>query len=599
MSRRDFDVLRSPICAVLGHVDTGKTKILDKIRRTNVQDGEAGGITQQIGATFVPDTEILKTIGKVKKAQDFNLNVPGLLIIDTPGHEAFTNLRSRGSSICNIAILVVDIMHGMEPQTAESIELLRSRKAPFIIALNKIDRLNGWQRSPNAASQSTLKKQKPHTMQDFEDRWNRIKVQFAEKGLNTELWWENKNLREFVNVVPTSAHTGEGIPDLMYMLVMLSQRMLAKEIAFCEELECTVLEVKEVQGYGTTIDAILANGTLRQGDKIVVSGLDGAIVTTIRSLLMPQPLKELRVKNSYIQHKEVRAAQGVKIAARDLDKAVAGLPLMVARHEYEVPALVEDARSRLQATLNAIRTVDEGVVVQASTLGSLEALMTFLNSEKIPVSAVNIGPVHKKDVFRASIQLEREPKYALILAFDVPVDREAQAMADSEGIRIFTADIIYHLEEMFRAHMEEVKQRLREQHKHIAIFPCRVRILPDCIFNTRDPIVIGVHVDEGQIKQGTTLCIPSKGFLQIGVVASLEFDGQPVPVGRKGQDVCIKIEAVGGDKKMYGRHFDDKDILVSQISRKSIDACKAYFRDDLGKEDWKLMIKLKKLFQII
>lgn len=594
-------MLRSPIVAVLGHVDTGKTKLLDKIRRTNVQDGEAGGITQQIGATFIPGEEITKQTRAVKLAKTFELKLPGLLIIDTPGHESFSNLRSRGSSLCNIAILVVDIMHGIEPQTAESLEMLKKRKAPFIIALNKIDRLNGWQRSPNASFETTYAKQKQHTKQDFEDRYERIKLQFAEKGLNVDLWHnnvKNKTLTQFVSVVPTSAHTGEGVPDVLHLLCYLTQTVLAKQLAFSEELDCTVLERKEVRGYGMTIDVILANGVLHEGDTIVLCGLEGAIVTTVRSLLMPEPLKELRVKNAYTTYKEIRAAQGVKISARDLDKAVAGTPLLVAHNDAEIEVLREEQEERLETALKSIKTVDEGVCVQASTLGSLEALLEFLRTEKIPVSAVNIGPVNKRDVTRCTIQKERDPKYAVILAFDVPVTKDAQQMAKKEGVRIFEADIIYHLEENFRKHMKEVHERQREAHKHIAIFPCRLRILPTDIYSRRDPIIMGVHVEEGIVREGTPLCIPAKDKLRIGIVASVQFNNEDIELGKKGQDVCIKV-VPDGEKRMFGRHFDEKDELVSLISRRSIDATKAYFKEDLGKEDWKLMIKLKKVFDII
>ena len=597
--------MRSPLIAVLGHVDTGKTKILDKIRKTSVQDGEAGGITQQIGASFFPGAEVNRQISKVKAANNFNNRLPGLLIMDTPGHESFANLRDRGSSLCNIAILVVDIMHGLEPQTIESIGLLRDKKTPFVIALNKIDRITDWKATPNAPVQTTLRKQKGHTLDQYEILTQRAMLQMNEQGFNCALYYDNKdNSKTFtedttINVVPTSAHTGEGIPDLLFTLCRLTQQTLKKEVTFTGELNATVLEVKKIDGYGTTIDVILADGTLHEGQQMVLCGLEGPIVTTIRSLLMPEPLKEMRVKNNYRLFKSVPAANGVKIAARDLDKAIAGLKVHIARDDEHVEELKLEVMEDLEATLEKFKTKVKGVHVQCSTLGAMEALLCFLKVEKIPVSGLSIGPVNKSDVTRCSVQLTREPKNAMILAFDVPVERDAQIMADGLGIKIFTADIIYHLEEAFRTHVAEVKERERAQFASRATFPCRLKILPDCIFNARDPIVMGVQVTHGILKVGTPITVPGKGFCDLGVVLSIEIEHKPQETVGPGIDVCIKIDAAGGDKKLFGRHFDADDELISKVSRESIDAVKKYFREDLSKADWILMKKLKDVFEII
>lgn len=334
--------LRAPIICVLGHVDTGKTKILDKLRHTHVQDGEAGGITQQIGATNVPLEAINEQTKMIKNFDRENVRIPGMLIIDTPGHESFSNLRNRGSSLCDIAILVVDIMHGLEPQTIESINILKSKKCPFIVALNKIDRLYDWKKSPDSDVAVTLKKQKKNTKDEFEERAKAIIVEFAQQGLNAALFYENKDPRTFVSLVPTSAHTGDGMGSLIYLLVELTQTMLSKRLAHCEELRAQVMEVKALPGMGTTIDVILINGRLKEGDTIIVPGVEGPIVTQIRGLLLPPPMKELRVKNQYEKHKEVEAAQGVKILGKDLEKTLAGLPLLVAYKDDEIPVLKDE-----------------------------------------------------------------------------------------------------------------------------------------------------------------------------------------------------------------------------------------------------------------
>ena len=387
------------------------------------------------------------------------------------------------------------------------------------------------------------------------------------------------------------------------MLCKLSQTMLKRHILYTgpapEALNCTVLEVKKIDGYGTTIDVILADGELHEGDRIVLPGLEGPIDTEIRALLMHEPLKEMRVKNAYRQFKRVPAANGIKIAAKGLEKAVAGLALRVARDEEHAAELAEEMEDSIEEALSGLRTTERGVHVQASTLGSMEALLEYLRSEKVPVSGLSIGPVHKKDVTKCSVQLDKDRRLAMILAFDVAVEPAAQAMADSLGIRIFVAPIIYHLTEHFAAHQEEVRQQDRAANAHIATFPCRLQILgEENVFSRRDPIVVGVRVEEGQLKSGTPITVPGRDFCNLGVVSSLQFDGKPVEIAKKGEEVCMKIEAVG-EKKAYGRHFSHEDELVSRISRESIDAVKAFFKEDLAKADWQLMVKLKKLFQVL
>ncbi|XP_042573323.1 eukaryotic translation initiation factor 5B-like isoform X1 [Cyprinus carpio] len=600
MKNINFDKLRAPVVCVLGHVDTGKTKILDKLRHTHVQDGEAGGITQQIGATNVPLETILEQAKMVKNFDKENVKVPGMLIIDTPGHESFSNLRNRGSSLCDIAILVVDIMHGLEPQTIESINLLKEKKCPFIVALNKIDRLYDWKKSPDTDIVATLKKQKKNTKDEFDERAKAVIVEFAQEGLNAALFYENKDPRTFVSLVPTSAHSGDGMGNLIALLVELTQTMLARRLAHCDELRAQVMEVKALPGMGTTIDVILINGCLREGETIIVPGVDGPIVTQIRGLLLPPPLKELRVKNPYEKHKEVSTAQGVKILGKDLEKTLAGLPLLVAHKEDEIPVLRDELIRELKQTLNSIKLEEKGVYVQASTLGSLEALLEFLRTSKVPYAGINIGPVHKKDVMKASTMLEHDPQYAVILAFDVKIERDSQELADSLGVRIFSAEIIYHLFDAFTKYREDYKKQKQDEFKHIAVFPCKLRILPQFIFNSRDPIVMGVTVEAGVLRTGTPVCVPSKGFVDIGIVTGIEINHKSVDSAKKGQEICVKIEPIPGEApKMYGRHFEAVDIIVSKITRQSIDALKNWFRDEMQKSDWQLIMELKKTFEII
>ncbi|KAK2872056.1 hypothetical protein FQN49_002589 [Arthroderma sp. PD_2] len=602
LAAQSKDDLRSPICCILGHVDTGKTKLLDKIRQTNVQEGEAGGITQQIGATYFPVDALMQKTAVVNKDGKFDFKVPGLLVIDTPGHESFSNLRSRGSSLCNIAILVVDIMHGLEPQTLESMRLLRDRKTPFIVALNKIDRLFGWKKIDNNGFQDSLAKQSKTVQSEFKDRVNQTKLAFAEQGFNSELYWENKSMARNVSLVPTSAHTGEGVPDMLKLLVTLTQERMTNALMYLSEVECTVLEVKVIEGLGTTIDVVLSNGVLREGDRVVLCGLNGAIVTNIRALLTPAPMKELRLKSAYVHNKEVKAALGVKIAANDLEHAIAGSRLLVVNHDDDEDDLTDEVMSDLENLLSKVSRDNRGVAVQASTLGSLEALLEFLRTSKIPVANISIGPVYKRDVMRAGAMLEKAKQFAVMLCFDVKVDKEAQAYADENGIKIFTADIIYHLFDDFTKHMEELAAQRKEESKLQAVFPCV--LAPVAVFNKKDPIVIGVDVTEGALRLLTPIAAVKtnpvtglKEVISLGRVMSIERDHKQLPICKKGQpSVAIKIE--GPNQPLYGRQLEEKDVLYSMISRKSIDTLKEFYRSDVSMEEWGLIKKLKPLFDI-
>ncbi|KAL4911284.1 hypothetical protein BDW74DRAFT_142705 [Aspergillus multicolor] len=602
LAARSKDNLRSPICCILGHVDTGKTKLLDKIRQTNVQEGEAGGITQQIGATYFPVDALRQKTAVVNKDGSFEFKIPGLLVIDTPGHESFSNLRSRGSSLCNIAILVVDIMHGLEPQTLESMRLLRDRRTPFIVALNKIDRLYGWKKIDNNGFQESLAMQSKGVQNEFRTRLERTKVLFAEQGFNSELFYENKSMARNVSLVPTSAHTGEGVPDMLKLLTTLTQERMTNSLMYLSEVECTVLEVKVIEGLGTTIDVVLSNGILREGDRVVLCGLNGPIATNIRALLTPAPLKELRLKSQYVHNKEVKAALGVKIAANDLEHAIAGSRLMVVGPDDDEEDIEEEVMSDLENLLSKVSKDQRGVSVQASTLGSLEALLEFLRVSKIPVANISIGPVYKRDVMMCGTMLEKAKEYAVMLCFDVKVDKEAQAYADDVGVKIFTADIIYHLFDDFTKHMAELTERKKEEAKLLAVFPCVLKTV--AVFNKKDPIVIGVDVAEGSLRLHTPISAiktnPTTGakeIVELGRVAGIERDHKPVNVVKRGQpSVAVKIE--GANQPMYGRQLEESDTLYSQISRKSIDTLKEFYRSDVSMEEWALIKKLKPVFDI-
>jgi len=607
LAARTRDDLRCPIVVIMGHVDTGKTKLLDKIRKTNVQEGEAGGITQQIGATYFEKKTLLAQTAKLNETEKFDLNLPGMLVIDTPGHESFTNLRSRGSSLCDVAILVVDLMHGLEQQTIESLTMLRNRGTPFVVALNKVDRCYDWKTCKDTPIRDALKEQSEGTIQEFRSRSSDAKIQLQEQGVNSNIYWEmgddDWENSDFVPLVPTSAISGEGVQDVLLLLCQIAQRKLWRQIMWCANLQCTVLEVKAIDGLGMTVDVLVVNGYLKEGDKAVFCTLDGPIVSEIRGLLTPPPSREMRVKSEYIHHKEIKGALGVKVIGNGLEKVMAGTPVMVVGPDDEVEDIKAEVMSDLTKLQEKLSTDKKGVMVQASTLGALEALLQFLREETkppIPVSAIGIGTIHKRDVTKISIMNEKGcPEYATILAFDVPVTKETREHAEEVNVRIFTADIIYHLFDQFTRFMENLNEKRREDAAAIAVFPSIIKILPQHVFNTKDPIIVGVEVVEGILKVGTPLCVPALDGLNVGIVTSIEQNGKEQETARKGASVAIKIVNENNPTITYGRQFDASNSLYSTLSRASIDALKLHFKEKLENEDWRLVVKLKKVFNII
>ncbi|KAL7512647.1 hypothetical protein ACHAXN_010731 [Cyclotella atomus] len=607
LAARTRDDLRCPIVVIMGHVDTGKTKLLDKIRKTNVQEGEAGGITQQIGATYFEKSTLLTQTARLNETEKFDLTLPGMLVIDTPGHESFTNLRSRGSSLCDVAILVVDLMHGLEQQTIESLHMLKNRGTPFVVALNKVDRCYSWKTCKDMPIREALKEQAEGTLQEFRSRASDAKLQLQEQGVNSNIYWEmgddDWENSDFVPLVPTSAITGEGVQDILLLLCQIAQRKLWKQLMWCANLQATVLEVKAIDGLGMTVDVLVVNGHLREGDRAVFCTLEGPIVTEIRGLLTPPPSREMRIKSEYIHHKEIKGALGVKVIGNGLEKVMAGTSVLVVGPDDEVEDIKAEVMSDLTKLQDKLSTDKKGVMVQASTLGALEALLQFLREETkppIPVSAIGIGRIHKRDVTKISIMNEKGcPEYATILAFDVPIEQAAREQAEEVNVKIFTADIIYHLFDQFTRHMEHLTEKRREEAAAIAVFPSIIKILPQHIFNQKDPIIVGAEVVEGILKVGTPLCVPALGGLHVGTVTSIESNGREQETAKKGTSVAVKIVNETNPTITYGRQFDASHSLYSTLTRQSIDALKLNFKDKLENEDWRLVVKLKKVFNII
>ena len=517
---------RCPIICIMGHVDTGKTKLLDHIRKTNVQGGEAGGITQQIGASFFPEEKLREEINKVdKKMLPVNLEIPGLLIIDTPGHESFANLRSRGSSLCDFAIVVIDVMHGVENQTIESIKMLQEKGTPFVIALNKIDRLYQWISANDQSSYLNFKKQSSFVQTFFNEKYNHVVAEMAKLDINIAIYWKKEDPFEYVPVVPTSAITGEGVPDLLGYIADFTQNRITEKIKKNEnDFKATVLEVKKAEGVGATVDIIVVNGTLSIDDKIVLSGFDGPIKTFVKGLLTPHPMKEMRVKNEHLQHQKIVGSIGVRLIAPGLETAIAGSQVF----RYNTPEECDEYSVELQKDIKrvkkTIKLVKEGVGVAASSLGSLEALLVFLKASKIPVSTICIGDVSKSDMLKVLTPFlqedsrKKKQEYLTMLCFDVKILPEAFKFGEDNGIKMITAKIIYHLFDGFTKHVQEVMEKRKKEEAKNTVFPCVLKQV--MIINKKDPIIVGVDVIEGVLKIGLSFLTK---FQSSSVISSLKY----------------------------------------------------------------------------
>jgi len=551
--------LRTPIVAVLGHVDHGKTSVLDKVRGSAVIEGEAGAITQHIGATAVPLDVISEIAGELVDPTDFDL--PGLLFIDTPGHHSFATLRSRGGALADIAILVVDVNDGFQPQTEEAIEILKRSETPFIVAANKIDTVPGWNPTEDAPVQATYESQSDRVRGDLDEKLYEIIGQLSDRGFSADLYWRVQNFQNNVGVVPVSAMTGEGIPDLLTVMMGLSQRYMkeAMEIDVAGPGVGTVLEVKEEKGFGTTLDVVLYDGTVKEDDTIVVGGADSTIVTDVRALLKPRPLSEIRTESRFEDVDELKAAAGIKIAAPELDDAMSGAPMRVVR-DREIDDVVGEVEAELADI--AVDTEEQGIVVKADTLGSLEAMSNALEEAEVPIVRAEVGDVAPRDISVASTA--EDPMHEAILAFNVDVLADARTAAENQDVRIFESDVIYRLIEEYEEFVEEREQAQQETILDKITRPARFQILPDHTFRQNDPAVVGVEVLAGTIQNNTNVALfDGKEPKRIGQMKGIQDAGEDVDEARKGDRVSVAI-----DGPTVGRGIEEGDELWTELPEK-------------------------------
>ncbi len=570
--------IRQPIVCVLGHVDTGKTLLLDRIRKSSVQAREIGGITQHIGASFFPLDTLVEICGPLLTDLKGNIKIPGLLMIDTPGHEAFANLRKRGGGVADIAILVIDVLKGFEAQTYESLDILKARKTPFLVAVNKIDRIPGWISQHDKLFLESYKSQDSYVREDIDNRLYTIMGTLSTLNFQSDRFDKVKDFTRTIALVPTSARTGEGIPELLSVLVGLTQQYLKIQLKVTKGPgKGTILEVKEEPGLGVTVNAIVYDGVLRKGSTIVIGGKEEPVVTRVRAVLLPKPLDEIRdPHDKFSSVNSVSAAAGIKIAAPNLDTALAGASLYVVPSEEQVEEYANMVSEEVEKA--KIVTDIDGVVLKTDALGSLEAIAEILKRENVPIRLADVGDVSKRDVIEARIVKEHEPFYGAILAFNVKILPDAEEEARDRGVKIFQQSVIYHLIDEFVDWLRREQDKSALAEFDNLIKPGKLRILPSYIFRKAKPAIVGVEVLAGRIRPKTDLVKEDGG--DVGEILQIQERGKTVAEAGTEMQVAISL-----DKPIVGRHIHEKDVLYVRVPERHAKALLARFQQRLSSEE--------------
>jgi translation initiation factor 5B len=593
---------RQPIVAVLGHVDHGKTSILDHIRslglnsQSSVMAREAGGITQHIGATEIPAELLNEVCGNLLGGKKFNS--PGLLFIDTPGHHSFTALRRRGGALADIAILVIDIMEGCQPQTLESIRILKQQKTPFVLALNKVDRIHGWESKFNRSTALSIKSQSKDSLALFEKKFWDLVGNLSEHGFNVDLYSKITDFTDTIAAVPCSAKEGEGIQDLLAITVGLAERFLGERLKDVHgDAEGTILELKDEQGLGKTLDLILYKGELSKGDEILLVSQDGPFWSHIKGMFSPRGMSEMRDAGDRWDSVEmVSAAGGIKINGPNFDKVLVGTTLRVfskedaltlqkvqklttdigranadgkinrvsdLKHQRSIileeisPEAFERFKSAKKESKISVQLEEEGIIIKSDTLGGLEALAFELDKIEVPIRSATIGEIKKKDIRAAEISAN--PLHCAILSFNTSIGKEAiEALEKSKSIKLIEGKVIYHILEKFEEWLEIRERELAEAKREDLVHPGKIKLLKDHIFRRNNPAVVGIRVLGGRIQVGQNLL--KLDGTRVGQIRSIRTGEDSMKEAENGQEVALAIKGV-----TIGRQVDEEDTLLVDV----------------------------------
>ena len=575
---------RQPIVVVLGHIDSGKTSLLDKIRGTAVQSREAGGITQHIGASFFPIETLEDLCGNLLEKVGGKIDIPGILVIDTPGHAVFTNLRNRGGSASDISILVIDAMKGIEVQTRESLDILRKRKVPFIIALNKLDTVPGWR--PSSSLTSSLKQLDESTRNNLDGRIYDVVGELSRHGIQSEAFYRLQDPKKQVAIVPVSAKTGEGIPELISLLIGLTQSYLKQKLTVSGDTRGIVLEVTEEPGLGDTANIILTDGILNKNDEIAVAKKEGAVLTKIKAIFMPKPLDEMRdPRDKFSPVNQVVAATGAKISTSDLEGVLGGSPI-IGINDGNLDLVKNEIESEIKSIF--VETDSVGIIVKADTLGSLEAVVDTLKESNIAISTADTGMVSRKDVIKAQVITETDKYLGSILAFGVKVLDDAKEEANKNGIRIFSQPVLYDLVDEYRDWVTSDKENLQRTELDSIILPCKFQLIKGMVFRRNGPAVCGVEILGGSLKHKSSI-INSEGK-EVGVVKQIKDNGENIQNAPKGSEVSISM-----NEPVIGRTIREGEILYSLPANIGVRLLKDRYSDSLSEDELAILNEIIEL----
>ncbi|MGQ9780870.1 MAG: translation initiation factor IF-2 [Nitrososphaeria archaeon] len=581
---------RQPIVVVLGHVDSGKTSLLDKIRKTAVQARESGGITQHIGASMFPKETLLEICGPLITGVGGEVKVPGILVIDTPGHEVFSNLRVRGGSAADFSIIVVDVMKGIEAQTIESLEILRQRRVPFVVALNKVDMVSGWRMGPSAFVTESLKRQSPTVVEILDRQLYTVVGGLSRLGFRSELYSRVRSFTKEVAIVPVSAKTGEGIPELLSIIVGLTQHYMMSSLA-CElgAPSGIILEVKEEVGLGVSADIILIDGILKTGDMVAVMKKGGAVPAKVKAILMPKPLDEMRDPTDKFTHvEEVCAAAGVKLVSPELEGVLPGSKFM----GYKDGADFQRIKSQIEGEVEGlIFAKDElGLVVKADALGSLEAIVGSLKKRNVPIRLADIGPVSRRDVVEAIAVAEKDPFLGVILYFHVKLYPDAEELMQAKKVKAFNDPVIFNIIEGYLRWVEAERQKIESTEFGSLVLPCKIQVMKGYVFRRSNPAIFGVEVLEGRLKPSFRM-MKDDGVV-VGAIGGIQDRGKSLDIVYKGNQVAVSIR-----EAVVGRSFNEGDILYSSPSYNDFKTLKSKYMNRLDegeKKTFEEILKIKK-----